>query len=308
MRARSARATLIAALLGVTLSAAADGEGTTESKTAASPHGDPTACNSCHTPGATPNQPGPALPIVATCRSCHPTADMHPVGMAPNHVPVPNGWPLEDGKVTCATCHAEPAHATVAGGAAYAELQAPWHRGGPYASVTRFCYACHESAGYERTNPHKPGTPGDSRDASCSACHTGAPAPGASLAASRLRAGSDKVCTGTCHDAAVHAGNAEHMGVEVDAGVAATLPGTMPLLDGKIACFTCHEVHATTALHPETSRRSLGEGLHARALAEDWAALASQNLVWPGEDDPHALLAAPASDGSLCRACHGDGP
>lgn len=294
---------ILAALVGAALASLGGVDGTAAASGPNNPHGDPAGCVACHAPGESPDKPGAALPIVQTCRSCHPTADMHPVGMAPSHVKVADGWPLENGKVTCATCHAEPAH----GGEA-AALKAPWHRGGPYPSVTRFCYACHEPEGYERTSPHKVAQITDSRDSSCSACHSGVPVEGAALDQSRLRAGADKVCTGTCHTETAHAGTYEHMGRTVDPAVAAALPATMPLHNGQIACYTCHEVHGD-ALTPTGSRKAaVSDGLRSRALASDWSALADGAVIWPEADDPHALLAAPTSDSSLCRACHGAGP
>lgn len=292
---------LVAVLLGAGLALrGADGVAVASGPT--NPHGDANGCTSCHAPGAAPGEVGAALPVVQTCRGCHPTADMHPVGMAPNKIKVAQGWPLEDGKVTCATCHAEPAH----GGEA-AKLSAPWHRGGPYPSVTRFCYACHEAEGYTRTSPHRPEAGEDPTDSSCSACHSGTPAQGAAPEASRLRAGADKVCTGTCHSETLHAGAYEHMGKVVDPAVAAALPDDMPLLGGAISCYTCHDVHdaGSTAAHAPST---LASGLQSRALAHDWSGLASSSVVLPGADEAGAMLATSAADGGLCRACHGAGP
>ena len=294
-------AAAVAALLGAALALAGGSDGAAAERI--NPHGSPDGCGSCHAPGASAAEPGAPLPIVATCRSCHPTADMHPVGMAPNKVPVAAGWPLEDGKVTCATCHSEPAH----GGDA-AALKAPWHRGGPYESVTRFCYSCHQAENYALTSPHTPASAGDPREASCSACHTGTPPEGASLDQARLRAGADKACTGTCHTEAPHAGSDEHMGRVVEPAIASALSASMPLLNGQIACFTCHEVHGTSAVATASGRHTLSDGLHARALERDWSALATPSVIWPLGMDSHAMLAEPASDGSLCRACHGAGP
>lgn len=292
----------LAALLGFALALGfSRGGGAAEAQK--SPHGDPSGCLACHAPGASATEPGPALPIVKTCLGCHPTADMHPVSMAPNKVPVPHGWPLENGQVTCATCHAEPAH-----GGEFTELKAPWHRGGPYPSVTRFCYACHEVEGYARSNPHEPAKAGDPRDASCSACHTGHPPVGANLERSRLRVEASQVCTATCHTGAEHAGLAEHMGEEVSAEIAASLPDTMPLVEGKIACFTCHEVHGTHPPPAAAAKGALASGIVARARGEDWADLSAAGVSWPDGDDAHALLAASTADGSLCERCHGEGP
>ena len=56
----------------------------------------------------------------------------------------------------------------------------------------------------------------------------------------------------------------------------------LPLLaDGTIACFTCHDVHGAAA------PAARGKRAH---------------------DGPDSMLALPAADGKLCRACHGRGP
>lgn len=293
---RSALLLLVATLLALSaLGAGAPGQGH-------NPHGDPGACLSCHAPGSSAEEPGPALPIVETCRGCHPTADMHPVGIAPRHVPVPQGWPLEQGLVTCATCHVEPSH-----GGASASLPSPWHRDGPYPSVTRFCYACHEQEAYQRQSPHT-SIGRDPNASSCAACHAGQPVEGAGLAESRLRSGLDKVCTGSCHSEPAHAGVAEHLGVEIDPALAATLPASVPLLEGRIACFTCHEVHTPEAAAHAAGRRDLSVPLREAALAADWSALTASPVQWPGGGEGHPMLAASATTGELCAACHGEGP
>lgn len=268
------------------------------------PHGSPAGCLSCHDAGAG-GAVGAARPVVATCRSCHPTADMHPVGMPPGAVHVPASFPLEAGLVTCATCHAEPAH----GGEA-ATLASPWHRGGPYAEPTRFCYACHESRSYTRADPHHPATPRDPADPSCAACHTGNPAPGAAAADARLRFPTDAAC-GTCHEGAVHGGLEGHLGRVVDPARAVALGATLPLgAGGVITCWTCHEVHGGPPDPGLGRARPVAEAFRSRSLAAEWAALADPAVRWPGETDPAhpPLLALPASDGTLCRACHGEGP
>lgn len=256
------------------------------------PHGRPDRCGACHQAGPSPEAPGAALPIVETCRSCHPTADMHPVGMAPDEVRVPEGWPLEQGRMTCATCHTEPAHDPEVLVAAVS----PWHRGGPYEHRTDLCYQCHVRAEYTRTNPHEASTA--PREAACAACHSALPEPDAAVADALLRLAADEVCT-TCHPGPAHAGAAEHLGKPVPAPTPA-----LPLLDGdRIACFTCHEVHDGV---PASLPTPLGEAFRARALARDWATLADPalSLRWPGAAGTHAQLTMPGD--ALCRTCHSE--
>ena len=275
---------ILLALLGAALAGPALGQ---------SPHGDPNACAACHAAPAAGQTVGAPLPIVATCRSCHPTADMHPVGMKPNKVQVAAGWPLEDGAVTCATCHAEPAH----GGPA-AALLAPYHRGGPYQNTLQFCNSCHDTAALTRSNPHGAGR--DPQSPTCTACHAGAPAAGAGPGEARTRLPVSEACT-NCHPGPIHAGVPEHLGKSLSPAVRASLPPQIAVNnDGTIACWTCHEVHdGGAAGHPSNS--PLASGLRALTRAGQ-----DSGLLWPDADP--ALLALPIDDGALCRACHGEGP
>lgn len=302
---------LFAAAVASTTSPAADPTaGTSEPRL--NPHGSPDHCDACHLPAAAPPLPegtptetpvvtaptvGAPMPIVATCRGCHPTADMHPVGVKPNKEHVPAGWPLEDGKVVCSTCHEEPAH----GG--NVNTVSPYHRGGPYKNKRDICWTCHERAPFERTDPHHPVTRRDTASPTCSACHTVAPKPGATVEKSRLRLPADETCAATCHKGDIHSGVVEHLGKVVPEDVRAQLPPTIALGDdAKIACFTCHEVHGDGGAAAPRAPGRLAAGLRTYNGSPE---------TWPGEDpttEHPALLALPVADGALCLACHGVGP
>jgi hypothetical protein len=266
------------------------------------PHGDPQGCVACHVEA--PEGTGAVKPIVETCRGCHPTADMHPVGIKPVDVPVVESWPLEDGLLTCATCHAEPAH----GGEDV--LPPPYHRGGPYDSPLDLCYACHQRSNYTRDDPHHPDVARDPEDGSCSACHTTLPTTGASPEESNLRDGPADACS-VCHDASLHAGATEHLGGLVDAARRAELPATVALqADGRVQCWSCHEVHGDSQPSTAKNRRPLAESLAATARAE-WGEAVPADAHLPGAtpDPAHPpLLSLPVDDSALCTACHGDGP
>lgn len=247
-----------------------------------SPHDRADRCQSCHTTteaGAV----GAPLPTLTNCLTCHPDADMHPVGMAPEHVPVPAGWPLEDGKVTCATCHAEPSCD------ASRERAAPWLRGGTPAKKVDFCYRCHEAKALTRKSPH-PAPNVDPGQAGCPACHSARPQTGASVAQSGLLSPPAEACA-TCHPGPAHVGVAEHVGAVQDiAALSPEAARALPLGEGGvIGCWTCHDMHI--APHPAAPTSKLAVALGG------------------AEADPHeALLALPVGDGSLCKACHGEGP
>lgn len=247
-----------------------------------SPHNQPDGCVACHDPAAGP-APGAVRPVLATCYGCHPDADMHPVGMAPRDVRVADGWPLEAGKVTCATCHAEPSCDATRG------TVAPYFRGGNPAQTQDFCYRCHVPVELARSNPHE----GGSATGSCSACHITPPAVGAAPLEAKLRSAPGAACA-TCHTGPVHAGVAEHLGRRLKQPLAADVAPHLPLgPGGVIACFTCHDVHAPG---PDVGGASPIGGRIAAAH------------VGGGAGSGTALLALPTRDDRLCKACHGSGP
>ncbi|MDP2310687.1 MAG: cytochrome c3 family protein [Pseudomonadota bacterium] len=249
-----------------------------------SPHGQPGACAACHDPTAGA-APGAVRPVDATCRSCHPDADMHPVGMEPQAIAIAPGFPLEAGVMTCATCHAEPSCDRAREGIA------PFLRGGNPDRKVDFCNRCHEPARLERTDPHHPGE-ASADDPTCAACHNGAPAPAAPPALARLMLSPADACV-TCHPGPVHAGAAEHVGA-VQPALAGELAEALPLDAGnRIACWTCHDVHAHDPTAPVPPSR---------------LTVALRRAAPPPTTDHPSLLALPAADGTLCRACHGKGP
>lgn len=268
--------------------------GRATSRLGESPHNQPGACAACHDPSAGP-APGAVRPIEANCRECHPDADMHPVGMRPKEIRVHEGWPLEDGVVTCATCHAEPSCD------AKRERGAPFLREGTPERKMDFCYRCHDRMVLERSNPHTiPVEPATTND-QCAACHAGQPTKGAAPAEARLRLAPAEACA-TCHPGPVHTGAAEHLAGVQTAELATGTAPLLPLLDGgKIACWTCHDVHTAEKPVVRRSRSRLGDRLTATV-----APAAGEGPEASETDNP--MLALPAADGSLCRACHGTGP
>lgn len=249
-----------------------------------SPHDRPDACLVCHDATASGGVGAPK-PSIPTCTACHASEarDMHAVGALPTaDVTVPKGWPLEDGRITCATCHAEPSCDAARSKAV------PYHRGGPYATAQTFCFECHHQEDFGRSDPHHP-APGDL--GTCTACHVRPPKEGASPADSDLRVKPGEVCV-FCHGADGHLGTATHLGKHADTA--------LPTDDGAIACWTCHDVHTAPAAHPQRPRPGADV---IRGLA-GWGALERQ-APEPGHPP---MLARPLDDGALCAACHGEGP
>ena len=267
-----------------------------------SPHGDPAACMACHQPGDEVGGVSGPDDIVTLCRTCHPTADMHPVGMVPSEaLKVPAAWPPEAGKVVCSTCHGEPAHEVGI------SLEHPWLRAGSRAEPRPLCFSCHDAGNYRRQSPHAPRPEDPPPEGGCSACHTSRPEDGAAPADSLLRRKPEEACS-LCHEEEHHVGVDEHLGKPLTAAM--KNPALPPTPEGAIACYTCHEVHAA----PRIDRRAAS---HAAAdLREQLREELSKErpeLRWPGEavapdgDEANTLLALPVTNDALCRACHGVG-
>jgi len=266
----------------------------------ADPHGDAQGCAACHEGG--PDDPGAALPIVETCTACHPDADMHPVDLAPTDVRVAEGWPLLEGRVSCWTCHTEPA--CEAGELA----DEPYLRGGEVERMQDFCYRCHDPLSYARKDPHHPEQRRSEHDGTCAACHTGLPEPGVAPEDARLREVQGGVCA-TCHVDEPHLGSRSHLHEPVEDVHVDHVPAAVALpAEGTVQCWSCHEVHDETPELPKRWHRghSLAQALRAQAR-EDWELDDVEH--WPCDDpgEHPPMLALPLEDGSLCHACHAEG-
>lgn len=254
-----------------------------------SPHQKADGCPACHDVTQGP-APGAVKPIEATCRGCHPDADMHPTLMKPKDVKVPDSFPLENGAVSCATCHAEPSCD------ASRPTVAPYLRGGNPDRKADFCYRCHEPLSKTRKSPHEPAEVAKT-DGSCAACHNAIPKAGAAPQDAALRLKPELACT-TCHPGTIHAGVSEHLGARLDHELTGSAAADLPLgRNLTVQCWTCHNVHKAGEPAPKALT-----GLAARIQGTE----RPPSTATDPKHDP--MLALPVDDGSLCRACHGDGP
>ena len=252
----------------------------------ASPHTDPTSCAACHAPGID-QAVGPARSDTESCVACHPTADMHPTGVAPTaKTRGPASFPLQDGLVSCRTCHGQPVHEGAP------KLGAHYLRPAPQGTAGGFCFSCHAAADYARSNPHLPAV----QERSCVVCHAVLPEKGAAPEHAGLRRAPEDTCS-TCHPPAPHVGALVHLGKAVPAAADATLHRAKA---DTIACWTCHDAHGQTVLVSH-GPSELGAALRALSTVPAGAS-------WPGNGDRGVALALPLQDDALCRACHGDGP
>lgn len=261
------------------------------------PHGKPDACASCHF-RANDDAPGSSREV---CIPCHEKSDMHPSDVPVVSAQVPDGWPLENDRVVCATCHAEPSCVEGRG------QRAPYLRESPYAREIEFCWRCHPAADYSRSDPHHPTARRDSGDSSCAFCHHELPDDGASPADSHLRAEPLKLCE-LCHPGAVHAGVVSHLGEVVDEALRGALDPTLGLdAGGEVRCWSCHEVHGDrTTLPPREPTEAPYTFSQVPGPESLWA---DEPPAWivPAKKPAHPVL-LPLEVGDLCRACHGSPP
>jgi hypothetical protein len=269
--------------------------------TVENPHWQASKCNMCHREESGRFQPIAPRDVDAGCLVCHDgvkaVAESHPVGWpaAGPRTQTPDGWPLNDGRIGCLTCHDIRKHCD--SNATRPELNSALVRGYDPRDQTASCRNCHVGSSM-RVNPHLPrieGLPGTG--ATCTFCHAGTPAiePGPEVRVDpRLRGESTSICLG-CH--AMHADPAPegHLRRTVPAEILARIEkrraaagGTsrrLPLDNNRVTCSTCHNPHAAnydTPAAPDDSPPAPPVGAPA---------------------DMHKLRLDPLT---LCAYCHGE--
>jgi len=165
--------------------------------------------------------------LTETCYSCHDrSTNIHPVGQKPS-MKVPDHLPLEDGRVTCATCH--DMHA--------ARTRDHLLRGfaeGRYKNRPDLCIDCHGET-FVKKNPHI----NQKERGLCVFCHQAEPTQMDTEKTVRFRFGILRTCT-FCHNVAER----NHpMNVDKDIKPPMSLPRDV---DGSVTCATCHNPHGST--------------------------------------------------------------
>jgi len=285
-------------------------------KPAKNPHGDPALCLSCHTTVAAGRDnlrfDGNVSQL---CQSCHDgrraARETHPVDLAPSVATlqkIPSDFPLENGKLTCLSCHDISSECKA--GRPPVAANRNLLRGSRTSHPMEFCFRCHVRENYQTFNAHNQLEAGKPKTDTCIWCHDRVPdvnsriKEGASYA---LRSKFSGVCN-NCHtvekdhptgESHMNATPTEQMKWHMSAyelqprmnlsfkqlleyvRAANRAPRSIPLDEnGRITCYSCHNPHEKGLL-PNSNPRSVG--------AE------------PKHAVNHRLR---AHEGTACRACH----
>jgi hypothetical protein len=275
----------VALVLWGTVVFSAQGGGANQVNPAIDPHFDAKQCGQCHALKEGRPVPIGVDEVDRVCLRCHDgraaSGESHPVGRAASPKrPVPEGWPLNEGKLNCVTCHAVQKACNV--NARRSDLTRNLLRGvtGEAARV-HFCENCHEPAQYQRFNPHLMLTKDRQViESKCASCHT-KPLDRAvtkRTGQANLRAGELTLCL-ACHVRHPDVFSPGHLGARVKPDMLAVIrareivglvtpPGpelltqlktahAKPTLiataaDGTITCSTCHNPHQAGVFAPGT--------------------------------------------------------
>jgi hypothetical protein len=202
------------------------------------------------------------------CR-CHTPSSgvyIHPFNITPTvekRKRMPPDFPLENGKLTCLTCHD-----------IYRQCQKRLFerdslRGAPYPRRMSFCYNCHVKKNYEPNDPHKQLNDNDEIIiGTCLICHKEKPdEKHATFKDVTFIGDIEMICRRCHHIAGNHSGNHDHMknipsadGLKRIKLVEAKFQTRLPLDEnGKMTCITCHNPHEKRVI-PESSLGAKGAG------------------------------------------------
>jgi hypothetical protein len=260
---------------------------------AKNPHRDMSMCSTCHTSNI--GGRGTLIfgnNITQLCQSCHDgrqaTREVHPVNLAPSAAMagrIPSEFPLEQGKLTCSTCHnikwscpkERPA----------AMPNSDFLRGASTPHPLAFCFNCHIQESYRPFNVHDQLDSGREKTDTCLWCHLSVPEVGFGIkegASYGLRGKAIELC-GNCHSVPTdHPTGDPHMYSTPSAEMmsymsayeiqnkmhlplkqlleyvkaAKRAPRFVPLDEnGRITCYSCHNPHEK-GIFPNDNPRSIG--------------------------------------------------
>ncbi|WP_456369648.1 hypothetical protein [Thermodesulfatator atlanticus] len=222
------------------------------------PHWKELFCLCCHKSDPSPEKaPLKDNDFNKLCERCHDNkfarADIHPVGIKPKKVKVPHYMPLQNGELTCETCHNSLLQCFLSKHAQKYNRNFLRREGLPR---YKFCFLCHEAKAYQRLNPHvgQIDEKGNIVEEKCLLCHSSLPdvkhVKGIS-SVKFMRADPDECCKG-CHPGyeKYHPAGYTHVGVKPKGKLLKAIKESpdrigiaMPLYNGKIICASCHNPH-----------------------------------------------------------------
>jgi hypothetical protein len=180
---------------------------------------------------------------------------IHPVDIEPSEEKkpkIPDDLPLQDGKITCSTCH--DIYMQCQYNPRLKQLNKNFLRGAPYVSRTTMCFRCHDEKKYKMLDPHTQLTAkGDIIVEKCLYCHVEKPdvERASSIKDIKLIGGFEVLCS-RCHfeQSQLHPINANHLRkptvktLEMMKEAERRFGIILPLnYEGKVTCITCHNPH-----------------------------------------------------------------
>jgi hypothetical protein len=188
------------------------------------------------------------------CHSYTPGTYIHPVDIVPSEEKrskIPKDLPLQDGKVTCLTCH--DMYLQCQDNPRYKRLNKRFLRGAPYVSRTTLCFRCHDEKKYKMLDPHNQLTEtGAIIIEKCLYCHVEKPDEKTATFKEVKLIGNLEVLCFRCHfrQSQLHPINANHLR-KPNKTIIENMKETekkfgiiLPLnYEGKITCSTCHNPH-----------------------------------------------------------------
>ncbi|MEN8264952.1 MAG: hypothetical protein ABFR82_15990, partial [Nitrospirota bacterium] len=186
---------------------------------------------------------------------CHNYTSMnyiHPIGGGPSEekkIKVPGEFPLQNGKLTCSSCHN-----------IYLQCQESQEtsgnekflRGAPYSTREEICFRCHDADQYKKLNPHEQlDSEGQIIKEKCLYCHIEKPDEKVAYFEDVNLIGDMKLLCQNCHNIRErHPAGRDHF-LEPTPGILKAMNRMevrfrmiFPLdKDGKVTCITCHNPH-----------------------------------------------------------------
>ena len=215
--------------------------------------------------------------ILCRCHYKKEQIHVHPVSASPtSNVQIPAGYPLEDGKLTCLTCHN-----------IYIQCQdnqteklllkgQDFLRGSPYENKLDICFKCHDKERYRRYNPHRQlAADGKIIEKQCLYCHTNVPDVNKSTQEEVKLIGTyGALCMGCHFQAAKQPLHVRHIRkpsarvIKRMQQMQEELKIVLPLdSDGKITCVTCHNPHQQGLIPSERSGAKGAGEVHRHRLS-----------------------------------------